>query len=293
METTTRRALDLEALILDSGNHAPNDQGAMCMMEAVAYVAGEPWTDAPVCASPVVGAFCRAWNDTAEPYGAAIRARLKHYIPRLVGSRGTDSQEHMRSLLALDWQVRVWLPAWLRLTPALISYADDLAALPDLTQADADYTAIGARVRAAGAAAWAAAGAAAGAAAWAAAWDAARAAAGAAAVDAARAAAVDAAGGAAVDAAVDAARAAAGAAAGGAAWEQLAPTIAELQASAWELLDRMLAVTERAESEEALWCACGVTGFRAGVTTVPRCPACGTGPQTQTTWAYEEARGDE
>jgi immunity protein 5 of polymorphic toxin system len=113
----------------------------------------------------------------------------------------------------------------------------------------------GAAARAAArAAAWDAAGAAAGDAAGAAAWDAAgdaaRAAAGAAARAAvgaaARAAARAAAGAAAWAAAGAAARAAAGAAAGAAAWaaagDALQPTLAQLQTSALDLIDQMLAV---------------------------------------------------
>jgi hypothetical protein len=46
-----RRELDLEGLVLLSGKHKEN-QG-MCVMEAVAYVAGEPWSDNPACACPM------------------------------------------------------------------------------------------------------------------------------------------------------------------------------------------------------------------------------------------------
>ena len=32
-------------------------------MEAVAYVAGEPWSDNPACACWTIGNFLREWND--------------------------------------------------------------------------------------------------------------------------------------------------------------------------------------------------------------------------------------
>ena len=150
------RELDLQTLTLASGGHDP-DSGQMCVMEAVAYMAGEPWSDMPQCASPVIAAFCRAWNDTDGPYGEAIRARLRDYIPRLVNSRGTREQEDARAWLATDWLIRVQAPAWMRLAPALVPHAEVLAALPPQTSAAA--------VRAS-AAAWDAASAAA--------WDAAR-----------------------------------------------------------------------------------------------------------------------
>lgn len=47
---------------IDNGAHAGID-GGMCIMEAVAFVSGEPWSDHPECACPVIGAFLRTWND--------------------------------------------------------------------------------------------------------------------------------------------------------------------------------------------------------------------------------------
>lgn len=52
----------IENLNLDKGAHSTRDEG-VCLMEAVAFVAGEPHTDHPVCASPVLGAFGRSLND--------------------------------------------------------------------------------------------------------------------------------------------------------------------------------------------------------------------------------------
>jgi hypothetical protein len=54
--------LELESLVLAKGSHNP-DEGEACVMEAVAFVAGEPWSDSPTCASPVIAAFLRRWND--------------------------------------------------------------------------------------------------------------------------------------------------------------------------------------------------------------------------------------
>ena len=218
--------LDLDTLHLNSGGHGNPAEGT-CVMEAVAMLAGEPFSDHPACASPVIGAFLRSWNDALDD---DTRQTLKRYIPRLVGSKGTPEQEERRSWMALDWLVRVQAPAWLRLA-GLNAQADILA---NLTEVTADtcpsirgpLQAVREDARAAGAAAWDAA------------WAAARAAARDAARDAARAAARD--------AAWDAARDAARAAARDAAWAALRPTTTELQGSAHELVDRMLAVTEGA-----------------------------------------------
>ena len=187
---------------LSSGDHQPDSQ--MCVMEALAFVAAESWTDHPACCCPVIGAFCRSWND-ALPSDADRDRLLKPLIPRLVGSRSTPAVEQRRAWLATDWLVRTCAPAWLTLVKDLEPHATALRGLPELISTerarDAQPT-ITAAWDAAGDAAWAAAWAAAGAAAW----------------NAAGAAGVGAAGAAARDAAGATARAAAWAAAGAAAW---------------------------------------------------------------------------
>ena len=116
--------LDLDTLVLDGGSHSPGSD-RMCVMEAVALLAGEGWTDHPACASPVIGAFLRSWNDSLPD---DERQHLKQYIPRLVGSKGTDEQETDRAWLATDWLIRVQAPAWLRLA-GMADQADLLAAM--------------------------------------------------------------------------------------------------------------------------------------------------------------------
>jgi len=255
----TTATLDLAALQLAYGAHKATDK-EMCVMEAVAFVAGERWSDHPKCASPVLGAFCRSFNDSMDDLD---RQKLKPFIPRLVGTNTGKKDDEVRAWLATDWLVRVHMPAWLELA-GLTDVAVKVRGLPPLTSSEiaAAVSSVLEEARAsaaaAGAAAWAAAWAAAGDAAWAAAGDAAGAAAWAAAGAAARAAAGDAAGAAAWaaawaaaraaagDAAGDAAWAAAGDAAGDAAWEHLRPTKEKLQATAFDLLDRMIQVGQAA-----------------------------------------------
>ncbi len=249
---------------LYSGKHEPD--GMMCVMEAVAFVAGEKWSDAPECSCPVIGTFMRAWND-ALPNDEERTELLLPLIPRIVGTRGSKKLEKVRALMAADWLVRVHTPAWLRLA-GLTAHADELASLPEITSA-AQVLSIRPAIEAArrdATAAWDAARAAAGDAAWdaawAAAWDAVMAGAGDAAWDAARDAAWDAARAAAWAGAGDAAgagaaaraAAAAGDAAGAwdatwaaaraAAWDavmaKLNPTKFELQQSAIILINRMI-----------------------------------------------------
>jgi hypothetical protein len=236
---------------LASGGHEKPEDGA-CIMEAVAYVAGEPWSDHPACACPVIGAFLRSWNDNLSD--DRRDALLRPLVLKLVGTKSTPETELRRSLMAADWLVRVHTPAWLRLAK-LTAQAEVLESLPEITSmaqmASSRGTIEAARKDAAAArdaasdAAWSAA--------CDAAWDAASDAARDAASDAAWSAACDAAWAAARDAAWAAARGAAWAAAGAAtgasalavAWDAardaLAPTRDALQQSALALVERMIA----------------------------------------------------
>jgi hypothetical protein len=225
----------IQSMPLRRGSHGENDDLHMCVMEAVSYIAGEPWSDAPQCVCPVITAFMVAWND-ALPSDEERDRLLKSLIPLIVGTRSTKAVEEKRSYMALDWLIRVYTPKWLDMVPALHHDAKALRELDAIVDI-AGATAAGAKVRIAASeassardAAWAAAWAAAGAAAR----DAARAAAGAAAWAAAGAAAWAAAGDAAWAAAGDAAWAAAGAA--------LKPTTQWLQAGAAELVKNMCEV---------------------------------------------------
>ena len=161
----------LTALSLKAGAHSPDS--TFCVMEAVAFVAGEPWSDHPACACPVIGAFLRSWNDSLRTDAERNRL-LKPLIPDLVGSKSTKAVEERRALLCADWLVRVHTPAWLRLA-GLTVHADALEALPEITAfaqvpsirrtisaaRDEAYKTLGAAWVAAGDAAWDAAWAAA------------------------------------------------------------------------------------------------------------------------------------
>ncbi len=191
---------------LSSGAHsAPNGEFMACVMEAAAFVAGEPWSDHPGCTRPVIGAFMRGWNDSLPSDEDRTRLLLP-FVPAIVGTKGLAALEERRSLMAADWLVRVHTPAWLRLA-GLKDQAATLEALPEITslaQAPSLRGPLEAVCKDA-AAAWAAARAATGA----------------------------------------ATGAAAGDAAGAAAWAALKDTVTELQQSALVLVERMIALTRR------------------------------------------------
>ncbi len=169
MPDTAQTALspaEIAALIerthLGRGSHKDFNDG-VCAMELVAHIAGEPFSDAPKCVCPVLGAFVRAWNDGLPDNERD--AILKPLLPQLIGTRGSAAVAERRALMAADWLVRTHTVAWLRLAK-LNAQADTLAALPEITSMA--QPAAWAAAWAAGDAAWAAAWAAAGAAAWAA-----------------------------------------------------------------------------------------------------------------------------
>ncbi|MGH2374715.1 MAG: hypothetical protein ACRDIC_14770, partial [bacterium] len=93
-----------------AGGHSPDSQ--MCVMEAVAYVAGEEWTDSPKCASQVIAQFLRSWNDALSDED---RQRLKPYIPKVIGTAASTEAEERRAWIVTDWLSRTLAPAFLRL----------------------------------------------------------------------------------------------------------------------------------------------------------------------------------
>jgi hypothetical protein len=112
------------------GSHEPD--GEMCVMEAVAWVAGEQWTDRPACACPVITAYCIALNDRMDD---EFRQRLLPYVPRLVGTRSTPAVEIRRAHRAADWAVRRFAPAALE-AAGLAAQARALQELSPILDAD-------------------------------------------------------------------------------------------------------------------------------------------------------------
>lgn len=100
------------AITLAKGAHG-NPGDGMCLMEAVAFLAGERFSDRPACVSPVLGEFGRSLNDLLP---TPQRQELVALIPSLVGTAG-DGYDVGRGFMALDWLARVCVPAYLDLVP--------------------------------------------------------------------------------------------------------------------------------------------------------------------------------
>jgi hypothetical protein len=92
---------------LAHGSHASFANGA-CAMEAVAYIAGEPHTDHPQCASPVLTNFCIRLNDR---WRDDERQSLLAVIPKLVGTRGDEARHKRQAFTIVDGFIRELVPA--------------------------------------------------------------------------------------------------------------------------------------------------------------------------------------
>ncbi len=119
---------------LKKGAHDDRMRG-VCAMEAAAWLAGEPHSDSPQCACPVVAAFVRSWNDALQTDEERNRL-LKPLIPRLVGSRSTKAVEERRGWLAIDWLIRTFAPEWLSLVHDLSPHAEALRNLPEIVNGE-------------------------------------------------------------------------------------------------------------------------------------------------------------
>jgi hypothetical protein len=104
---TPKSPRDLPAAFkLASGNHESFNDGA-CLMEAVAYVAGEPHSDHPRCACPVLTRHGIRLNDR---FSDEERQLLAPLIPRLVGTRADRATQLRRVYVLVDASIREITP---------------------------------------------------------------------------------------------------------------------------------------------------------------------------------------
>lgn len=116
--------------LLYAGAHRPS-QGRLCVMEAVAYVAGEAHSDRPTCASLVLASYARALNDVSWPSDEERTAALAPIVPLLVGTRDDTPGAHDRHLRLLLLPVVREIVAPLFRKTGLTAHAEAMEALPD------------------------------------------------------------------------------------------------------------------------------------------------------------------
>ena len=125
-------SIDIETIRLEIGAHSEQSK-RFCVMELAAYLSHEPFSDHPKCASPVIAAFLRSWNDALDD---ETRQKLKPYAERVIGTDGSPELEEQRAFRALDWLIRTQTAAWLRLAK-LTKHAEVLETLPPQTSVEA------------------------------------------------------------------------------------------------------------------------------------------------------------
>ena len=110
--------IDLDTIILTAGSHPPvggdDLSGNVCLLELVAFMAGEDWSDHPDCASTVIGTYGRVWHDQLSIDEDRTRL-LAPLAPLMIGTRTSDADEEIRAWMIVDWLARTCTPAWLRL----------------------------------------------------------------------------------------------------------------------------------------------------------------------------------
>lgn len=98
----------LDTITLSHGKHDNREDG-VCAMEAVAYIAGEPHSDHPACASKLITGILINRNDSL-PDNASRDLWLKDLLPRVVGTNTGDADERARCYIVLDWACREAVP---------------------------------------------------------------------------------------------------------------------------------------------------------------------------------------
>jgi hypothetical protein len=103
----------LERLTLSSAEHASIEEGCN-VMEAVSYLAGEPWSSTPRCVSPRIALFLRRWNDDL-PSDELRNRLLKPLIPTVLDTSRDPRHEQLRAWMCVDWLVREYTASFLLL----------------------------------------------------------------------------------------------------------------------------------------------------------------------------------
>ena len=140
-----------ENFTLKRGGHQSPEDG-MCLMEAVAFLAGEEHSANPQCACPRIAAFGIRANDAF----ADDEMRTRNLLPlakKIIGTRSTKAVEQRREYIALDMSLREIVPLWLDQSPEFTEHAVALRALPEIVDA-ASYERASKALEAASNAAW-------------------------------------------------------------------------------------------------------------------------------------------
>jgi hypothetical protein len=93
-------------------NICGSDRGYLRGTPIFALNESEPWSDPSKFVCPVIGVFMRAWN---EGLPKAERGILFPLFAKIVHTSASARIQEQRALMAADWLVRTYAPAWLNL----------------------------------------------------------------------------------------------------------------------------------------------------------------------------------
>ena len=131
----------LNQIPLRYGSHVTRAAG-VCAMEAVAWLAGEPHSDRPKCACPVLTAMVVSLNDRLKS-DEEREILLKPLLPKLLNTRVSREVERRRAYVATNWAIRENLPRYLELVEKLKPLAQRLREMPEIVDT---YSARAARI---------------------------------------------------------------------------------------------------------------------------------------------------
>ena len=86
-------------ITLTKGQHkySKKPEDGACIMELVSYMANEPWSDAPQCASSSITSFCIWINDSGDQ---EHRDRLLVLAPKIINTRDYKKEPERANLFA-------------------------------------------------------------------------------------------------------------------------------------------------------------------------------------------------
>jgi hypothetical protein len=102
-----------QTIKLAKGKHSSPDEGA-CVMELSSMLAGEPFSDHPASACPVIASLLRAYNDSV---GDERRQDLYTYAAKVVGSRASLDVQRERAERVTAWALDMHQRRWNRFLP--------------------------------------------------------------------------------------------------------------------------------------------------------------------------------
>ena len=104
-----------QTIKLSKGKHTSPEDGA-CVMELASMLSGEPFTDHPATACPVIGSFLRSYNDSIDE---RRRQSLYEYASKVVDSRCSMRVQEARAARLADWAEEMYRrrPIWFLRSP--------------------------------------------------------------------------------------------------------------------------------------------------------------------------------